>query len=180
MKTPRSVVVSLPFCHPLDRTIRSCHPPLDGIEWWHLFSSMAFIQHFNRHSLSAVMLSAHQSHIVYIYTTMTNLHSASFRLFQTPAPGQASVCFEQPYASVLQVVLSLFSMWGISGSFWVPFTYYYYSPKCVVMSDSLMFGYNTFFMCFIAILVLPLTCSKNSMLPSCSPVMHNVQHRASM
>ena len=50
----------------------------------------------------------------------------------------------------------------------------------MVMSDSLMFGNKTFFMCFIAILILPFTCSKNSTLPSCSLVVHDVQCRASM
>ena len=65
------------------------------------------------------------------------------------------------------------------GHYWVPLSYYY-SPKCVVMSNSLMFRYKTFLPCFIAILVLLVTCSKNSTVPLCSLVVHDVRHRASM
>ena len=43
-----------------------------------------------------------------------------------------------------------------------------------------MFGNKTFFMCFSAIPVLLLTCSRNSMLPSCSLVVHDVQYGASV
>ena len=89
---------------------------------------LAFRQPFPLHSHALCTSVTHSSHLYnnflllyllvqpalgpvldYISLVWTDLRSASFRLFRSPAPGQSSVCFEQPYASVLQVVLSLFS-----------------------------------------------------------------------